>query len=246
MKQSTFLLDRYQSALRANDVDESIRCLIDLGHAYRYAMIKNEFHEMMIVSRIPIASDMKDIGISLTVRSDEIFQSFMAFAAHNRYNGLFSEMRKIYDENKSKEYSIINEMFMFSLTHLFDDFGKLCEEDFSEGSLFHISVEHGANVPYNIIKSLGEEIRNISGNSDITSKIHNSPSTVDVNADTGNFNIIVDGIRYADDLIEQFHTGKLTEKDIEELAKSCEAMDHIMRNNVVVMNDKEEKTNDSN
>ena len=122
MKQSTFVLDRYQSALRANDVDESIRCLIDLGHAYRYAMIKNEFHEMMIVSRIPVASDMKDAGISLTVRSDEIFQSFMAFAAHNRYNGLFSEMQRIYDENKSQEYSVTNGLVMFSLTHLFDDF----------------------------------------------------------------------------------------------------------------------------
>ena len=246
MKQSTFLLDRYQSALRANDVDKTIRCLIDLDHAYQYAMIKNEFHEMMIVSRIPAASDMKDDGISLTVRSDEIFQSFMAFAAHNRYNGLFSEMRKIYDENKSKEYSITIDLFMSGMAHLFDSFGKLCEENFSEGSLFHISVEHGTNVPYNIIKSLGEKIRDISGSMDITQKIHNSPSTVDVNADTGNFNIIVDGIRYADDLIEQFHTGKLTENDIEELTKSCEAMDHIMRNNVVVMNDKEEKTNDTN
>ena len=246
MKQSTFLLDRYQSALRANDVDKTIRCLIDLDHAYQYAMIKNEFHEMMIVSRIPAASDMKDDGISLTVRSDEIFQSFMAFAAHNRYNGLFSEMRKIYDENKSKEYSITIDLFMSGMAHLFDSFGKLCEENFLEGSLFHISVEHGTNVPYNIIKSLGEKIRDISGSMDITQKIHNSPSTVDVNADTGNFNIIVDGIRYADDLIEQFHTGKLTENDIEELTKSCEAMDHIMRNNVVVMNDKEEKTNDTN
>ena len=246
MSRNMFLQDRYQSALRANDVDESIRCLIDLVHAYQYAMVKNEFHEMMIVSRIPVASDMKDVGISLTVRSDEIFQSFMAFAAHNRYNGLFSEIQKIYEENKSKKYSIINELFMFSTTHLFDEFGKLCEENFSEGSLFHISVEHGTNVPYNIIKSLGEEIRDISGSSDITSKIHNSPSTVDVQADTGNFNIIVDGIRYADDLIEQFHTGKLTEKDIEELSKSCESMDHIMRNNVVVMNDHEVKTNDTN
>ena len=246
MKQSTFLLDRFRNALRANDVDESIRCLIDLDHAYQYAMIKNEFHEMMIVSRIPVASDMKTDGISLTVRSDEIFQSFMAFAAHNRYNGLFSEMQKIYDENKSKEYSITIDLFMSSMTHLFDDFGKLCEENFSEGSLFHISVEHGTNVPYNIIKSLGKQIRDISGSLDITQKIHNSQSTVDVNADTGNFNIIIDGIRYADDLIEQFHTGKLTENDITELTKTCEAMDHIIRNNVVVMNDKEEKTNDSN
>ena len=246
MKQSTFLLDRFQSALRANDVDESIRCLIDLDNAYQYAMIKNEFHEMMIVSRIPAASDMKNDGISLTVRSDEIFQLFMGFAAHNRYNGLFSEMQKIYDENKSKEYPITIDLFMSSMTHVFDNFGKLCEEIFSEGSLFNISVEHGTNVPYNIIKSLGEQIRDISGSLDITQKIHNSPSTVNVNANTGNFNIIVDGIRYADDLIEQFHTGKLTANDIEELSELCKAMDHIMRNNVVVMNDKEEKTNDTN
>lgn len=246
MKQSTFLLDRFRNAISTNDEKEAIKCLIDLQNAYQYAIMKYALQEMMVVSRIPHESNMENIDTGLTVKSNEIFQSFMTFASYNRYNGLFSGIKKIYNENKYKEFSIIIDLFMFAATDLFDDLGKSCEEHFAENSLFDLCVKHGSNIPYNAIKSIGEMIRDLSESSNFTAMVHNSSSYADLKADTGNFNLITDGIRYADDLIEQFHTGKLTENDINELTKTCEAMDHIMRNNVVVMNDKEEKTNDTN
>ena len=246
MSQNMFLLDRFRNAISTHDEEESIRCLRDLKNAYQYTIMKYALQEMMVASRIPSESKIENTETMLTVKSDEIFQSFMAFAAHNRYNGLFSEMQKIHDESKSKKYSVAIDLFMSVTAHLFDDLGELCEEHFAENSLFNLCVKHGSNIPYNAIKSIGEMIRDLSESSDFTAMVHNSSSDADLKADTGNFNLITDGIRYADDLIEQFHTGKLTEKDIEELSKSCEAMDHIMRNNVVVMNDKEEKMNDSN
>lgn len=241
MSQNMFLLDRFRNAINTHDEEELIRCLSDLKNAYQYAMMKYTLQEMMVASRIPSKLDTEDAETTLTVKSDEIFQSFMVFAAHYRYNGLFSGIKKIYDESKSKEYSVIVDLFMSVTAHLFDDLGKLSEENFAENSLFHLCVEHGSNIPYDAIKSIGEMIRDLSESSDFTAMVHNSSSDADLKADTGNFNMIADGIRYADDIIEQFHTGKFTENDIAELTKTCEAMDHIMKNNVVVVDDEQER-----
>lgn len=241
MSQNMFLLDRFRNAISAHDAEEVIRCLSDLKNAYQYTMMKYTLQEMMVASRIPSESKTENIETTLTVKSDEIFQSFMAFVAHYRYNGLFSEIKKIYDESKSKEYSGIIDLFMSVTSHLFDDLGELCEENFGENSLFHLCVEHGSNIPYDAIKSIGEMIRDLSESSDFTVMIHNSSSDADLKEDTGNFNLIADGIRYADNIIEQFYTGKFTENDIAELTKTCEAMDHIMRNNVVVVDDEQER-----
>ena len=252
MKQSTFLLDRFRNAISAHDEEESIRCLSDLKNAYQYTIVKYTLQEMMVASRIPSESKIENTETTLTVKSDEVFQSFMAFAAHNRYNGIFSGIKKIYDESKSKRYSITIDLFMSVTTHLFDDLGELCEEHFAENSLFNLCVKHGSNIPYNAIRSIGEMIRDLSESSDFTAMVHNSSSDADLKADTGNFNLITDGIRYADNIIEQFHIGKLTENDISELMKTCEALDHIMKNNVVVIDDapdgqkKEGNCNDTN
>ena len=237
MKQSTFLLDRFRNAISTHDEKEAIKCLNDLENAYQYTVMKYALQEMMVASRIPSESKMENIETTLTVKSDEIFQSFMAFAAHNHYNGLFSGIKKIYDESKSKEHSVVIDRFMPVITYLFDNLRELCEERFAENSLFDLCVKHGSNIPYIAIKSIGEMIRDLSESSDFTAMVHNSSSDADLKADTGNFNLIADGIRYADDIIEQFHIGKLTENDIGELMKTCEALDHIMKNNVVVIDD---------
>lgn len=220
MSQNMFLLDRFRNAISAHDAEEVIRCLNDLKNAYQYSMMKYTLQEMMVASRIPSESKTENTETTLTVKSDEIFQSFMAFVAHYRYNGLFSEIKKIYDESKSKEYSVIIDLFMSVTAHLFDDLGELCEENFAENSLFYLCVEHGSNIPYDAIKSIGEMIRDLSESSDFTVMIHNSSSDADLKEDTGNFNMIADGIRYADNIIEQFHTGKFTENDIAELTKN--------------------------
>lgn len=252
MKQSTFLLDRFRNAISTHDEEESIRCLSDLKNAYQYTIVKYTLQEMMVASRIPSESKIENTETTLTVKSDEVFQSFMAFAAHNRYNGIFSGIKKIYDESKSKRCSITIDLFISVTTHLFDDLGELCEEHFAENSLFNLCVKHGSNIPYNAIRSIGEMIRDLSESSDFTAMVHNSSSDADLKADTGNFNLITDGIRYADNIIEQFHIGKLTENDISELMKTCEALDHIMKNNVVVIDDapdgqkKEGNCNDTN